>query len=50
LEELKKKEYAILVAGGDQKIDSIYGALQGKFANVLVTDQFTARFLLDKQE
>nr|WP_207771206.1 sugar-binding transcriptional regulator [Priestia megaterium] len=50
LDELKKKEYAILVAGGDQKIDSIYGALQGKFANVLVTDQFTARFLLDKQE
>ncbi|MGB8461693.1 MAG: sugar-binding domain-containing protein, partial [Priestia megaterium] len=50
LEELKKKEYAILVAGGDQKIDSIYGALQGNFANVLVTDQFTARFLLDKQE
>jgi len=50
LAELKKKEYSILVAGGNQKIDSIYGALKGKIANVLVTDQYTARFLLDKQE
>ena len=50
LAEMKKKEYSILVAGGNQKIDSIYGALKGKIANVLVTDQYTARFLLDKQE
>jgi len=50
LAELKKKEYSILVAGGNQKIDSIYGALKGKIANVLVTDQYTARFLLKKQE
>ncbi|WP_193603756.1 sugar-binding transcriptional regulator [Niallia nealsonii] len=50
LAELKKKEYSVLVAGGNQKIDSIYGALKGKIANVLVTDQYTARFLLDKQE
>ncbi|WP_180955304.1 sugar-binding transcriptional regulator [Peribacillus deserti] len=48
LEELKEKEYSILVAGGAQKIDGIYGALKGEFANVLVTDQITAQFLLDK--
>ncbi|MEH7301751.1 sugar-binding transcriptional regulator [Neobacillus drentensis] len=48
LDELRKKEYSILVAGGPNKIDGIYGALKGKYANVLITDQFTAKFLLDK--
>lgn len=49
LEELKEKEQSILVAGGAKKIEGIYGALKGRYANVLVTDQFTARFLLDKE-
>ena len=48
LDELRKKEYSILVSGGPNKIDGIYGALKGKYANVLITDQFTAKFLLDK--
>ncbi|NBI28512.1 sugar-binding transcriptional regulator [Chengkuizengella marina] len=48
LDELKKKEYSILVAGGAQKVEGIYGALKGGFTNVLVTDQFTAQFLIDK--
>lgn len=48
LQDLKEKEYSVLVAGGPQKIDGIYGALKAGYANVLVTDQFTARFLLDK--
>ncbi|WP_139892050.1 sugar-binding transcriptional regulator [Bacillus sp. D386] len=48
LEELKEKEYSILVAGGTQKVDSIHAALKGQFANVLITDQYTARFILDK--
>ncbi|MGG3560170.1 sugar-binding transcriptional regulator [Neobacillus rhizosphaerae] len=48
LDDLRKKEYSILVAGGPNKIDGIYGALKGKYANVLITDQFTAKFLLDK--
>lgn len=46
LEELRKKEKAILVAGGQQKHDAIRAALTGKFANVLVTDQYTAQALL----
>ncbi|RXJ02173.1 sugar-binding transcriptional regulator [Anaerobacillus alkaliphilus] len=49
LDELKKKEHSILVAGGAAKIEGIYGALKGNYANVLVTDQYTAKFLLDKQ-
>jgi deoxyribonucleoside regulator len=48
LDDLKKKEHSILVAGGPNKIEGIYGALKGGYANVLVTDQFTAQFLLDK--
>jgi deoxyribonucleoside regulator len=50
LDELRNKEYSILVAGGPNKIEGIYGALKGQYANVLVTDQFTAQFLLDKNE
>ncbi|MEH7107671.1 MULTISPECIES: sugar-binding transcriptional regulator [Bacillaceae] len=50
LAELKNKEQSILVAGGPHKIAGIYGALKGGYANVLVTDQFTAQFLLDKQD
>lgn len=49
LEELKAKDSSILVAGGANKIDGIYGALKGGFANILITDQFTAKFLLDKE-
>lgn len=48
LDELKGKEHAILVAGGTSKVDAIYGALCGKYANTLITDQFTAKALLAK--
>nr|WP_066259765.1 sugar-binding transcriptional regulator [Neobacillus drentensis] len=48
LNDLKKKDHSILVAGGPNKIEGIYGALKGGYANVLVTDQYTAQFLLDK--
>ena len=50
LKDLQKKEHSILVAGGAGKINGIYGALKGKYANSLITDQFTARFLLDRLE
>ncbi|WP_054957530.1 sugar-binding transcriptional regulator [Paenibacillus dakarensis] len=47
LEELRKKDKSILVAGGHRKLDAIKAALIGRYANVLVTDQFTAQALLD---
>lgn len=47
LRDLSKKDQSILVAGGQNKIDAIYGALQGGYANVFITDQYTARSLLD---
>ncbi|MFB5267830.1 sugar-binding transcriptional regulator [Paenibacillus enshidis] len=46
LAELQKKEKSILVAGGQRKIDAIRAALVGRYANILVTDQFTAQALL----
>lgn len=46
LEELKHKERSILVAGGPRKIEAIRAALAGGFANILVTDQYTARELV----
>lgn len=49
LEELRKKEKTILVAGGPKKVEGIYGALQGQYAGVLITDQFTAQALLERQ-
>ncbi|MBC1335108.1 sugar-binding transcriptional regulator [Listeria booriae] len=45
LDSLKQKEHSILVAGGARKVAAIHGALQGEYANVLITDQFTAKEL-----
>lgn len=46
LTELRKKEKSILIAGGQRKIEAIQAALTGKYANILITDQFTAQALL----
>lgn len=48
LEDLKQKERSVLVAGGRKKADGIYGALRGEYANVLITDQYTAQYLLER--
>lgn len=47
LEELSKKEKSILIAGGPKKVEAIFGALKGGYANILITDQYTARALLE---
>ena len=46
LEDLKEKEKRVLVAGSKRKISAIKAALKGEFANILVTDQYTAEELL----
>ena len=48
LENLRQKDYSILVAGAKKKLISIHGALTGGYANVLITDKQTAIDLLDK--
>ncbi|MFB9278287.1 sugar-binding transcriptional regulator [Cohnella cellulosilytica] len=50
LSDLRKKEHAILVAGGASKVNAIWGALRGKYGNTLVTDQITAKDLLQKTD
>lgn len=50
LDELRNKEKSILVAGGERKINAIHGALVGKYANILITDQFTAKRLIEQGE
>lgn len=47
LHELRQKDQSILVAGGQNKVAGIMGALQAKYANVLITDTYTAKILLD---
>ena len=47
LSQLKKVERAIGVAGGESKFDAILGALRGRLINILITDQFTAKRLLE---
>ncbi|EAA0092663.1 sugar-binding transcriptional regulator [Listeria innocua] len=48
LQDLKQKETAILVAGGERKIKAIHGALRGGYANHFITDQYTAKQLLEQ--
>lgn len=47
LQDFMHKDFSVAVAGGPQKVAGIRGALRGRFANVLVTDEATARQLLD---
>ena len=48
IKNLRKIRRSIGVASGEEKIEAIYGAIKGGFVNVLVTDNLTARMLLDK--
>lgn len=46
LEELKQIPTVICVAGGLPKVQSILGALRGKYVNVLISDEDTVRAIL----
>lgn len=46
LDELKKKEYRIGVAVGEDRLNCIYAALKKQYANVLITDEEIAMKLL----
>lgn len=48
LERLKKIPRRIAVSGGKEKVEGIRAALKGKLVNVLITDEKTARELVDK--
>jgi deoxyribonucleoside regulator len=50
LSSLRTKELSIAVGGGLWKLDAIWGALQGKYCNVLITDEAVGRALLARKQ
>jgi deoxyribonucleoside regulator len=49
LEDLHNVPWSVLVAGGSEKIKPIDSALRGKLFNVLITDDQTAKTLLEEK-
>ncbi len=47
LESMKSKEYSIGVAMGREKVEAILGALRGRFINILITDEETAKAIIE---
>jgi DNA-binding transcriptional regulator LsrR (DeoR family) len=47
LDDMKTCPTSVLVAGGEDKVIAIRGAIRGGFANALITDAATAQRLLD---
>lgn len=48
LDEIRRIKMRVAVAGGQEKVAAIHGAIKGKYLNVLVTDAATAQALLKK--
>jgi deoxyribonucleoside regulator len=48
LTKMRNKPISAAIAGGAHKLDAIWGVLQGKYCNVLITDDETARALLNR--
>src|SRR3954454_10999042 len=46
LEQLRRADRSVAIAGGARKYDAIHGALKGSWINVLITDSATAERLL----
>lgn len=47
LPQVKKARRVIALAGGKRKTNAIIGALNGRWINVLITDRWTAKSILD---
>jgi DNA-binding transcriptional regulator LsrR (DeoR family) len=47
LDKLRKLDYSIGIAASKEKVPAIYGALKGKIINVLISDEETAKLLLE---
>lgn len=47
LEKLKSVKYSIGIASSPEKVAAIYGAIKGNFINVLISDEETAKLLID---
>ncbi|MFE7062679.1 sugar-binding transcriptional regulator [Sutcliffiella sp. NPDC057660] len=49
INRLKEMNNVLAVAGGEKKLDAIYGALKGGYIHTLVTDETTARALMNME-
>lgn len=49
LPQIKKAKRVIALAGGKRKVAAILGALNGRWIDVLITDRWTAKAILDSQ-
>lgn len=47
LEKLRQVKYSIGIAASPEKVPAIYGALKGNLINVLISDEKTAKLLLE---
>lgn len=50
LEPLRRVPRSVGVAGTEEKLEAIRGALEGRLINVLITDRFTAERLVEEPE
>lgn len=50
LNQLRNKEYSILVAAESKSVKGVYGALEAKYANVFITDEYTAKEIIKLDE
>lgn len=50
LERLRALDRVVGVAGGEEKVAAILGALRGGYLNVLITDSVTAQAVLERHE
>jgi DNA-binding transcriptional regulator LsrR (DeoR family) len=50
LPQLKKAKRVIALAGGKRKVNAIRSALLGQWVNVLITDRYTAKALMDSPQ
>ncbi len=50
LEQLRALGHVVGIAGGEEKVTAILGALRGGYLNVLITDTVTAQAVLGKHE
>lgn len=50
LDDLKRAQYAIGIAGGEDKVAPLLGAMRGKWINVLISDERTMNWILELDE
>jgi DNA-binding transcriptional regulator LsrR (DeoR family) len=48
LQQIKKAKRVVALAGGKRKVEAIRGALRGQWIDVLITDSWTAKAIVNR--